>query len=831
MTPPIDFQALFDNSPNPYVLMDRDLTIVSANGAYLSTTGRTLDDIVGRSLFVAFPSDPDSPSHLQLRGSLERAVRENAIDHLPLLRYDIERGGKVEQAYWSATHTPLAGPDGGCAYVLQHTTDVTELHRLRAMAQSMSGGTDTLESGIYKRAEAVQAVNDQLGQEVRQLKLLFEQAPGFMAILWGPQHIFTMANASYEQIVGGRDVTGMTVAEALPEVVEQGFVDLLDKVYHEGEAYIGRRMPIQLAQGKAGAMVDRYLDFIYQPILGLDHSVSGIFVQGHDVTEEVLAAERLKELNDSLEARVAQAISERRDVEVALLQAQKMESLGKLTGGVAHDFNNLLQVISGNIQLLYKDLDSQPAAKKRLDNAMAGVERGAKLAGQLLAFGRRQPLEPKAINVGRLVNGMGDMLRRVLGEEIEVETMVSGGLWNTLVDPNRIENALLNLAINSRDAMPDSGKLTIEVGNAFLDADYASQHEEVTPGQYVVIAVTDTGAGIPAEVLDKVFEPFFTTKAEGQGSGLGLSMVYGFIKQSGGHVKIYSEPGEGTTVRLYLPRTHEMEDAVRASDTGPVAGGTETILVVEDDDAVRSTVVDMLSELGYSILKAADTSSALAIVESGAPIDLLFTDVVMPGSLKSPELARRAKKAIPQLAVLFTSGYTENSIVHGGRLDAGVELLSKPYTRNTLARRIRQVLAARAAASEQEAAIEVETKPVALVVEDDPLIRMTTADMVSEFGYTVIESASAENALEVLGSEAIDLLVTDVGLGGMSGLELAWTVHRDYPHVGIVVATGHSVEADELAPGAIVLSKPFDDNRIRDALERAGRGAGRDTAI
>lgn len=819
MTPPIDFQALFEKSPNPYVLLDREFTIVSANAAYLGVTGRTAESVIGRRMFEVFPSDPDSASHQQLRSSLERAVHENATDHLPLIRYDIERGGKIEQLYWSATHTPLVGSDGKCSYVLQHTTDVTELQRLRELADS-KGQTRAVEAVIVQRAEAVQALNDRLGAEIQQLKLLFEQAPGFMAVLWGKDHVFTMANAAYEQVVGGRNVVGKTVADALPEVVDQGLTKLLDIVLDTGEAYLGKHMQVQLAVGADGALADRFLDFIYQPILGNDGKPVGIFVQGHDVTEEVISSQKLRELNENLEGRVAEAVEERRQVELALQQAQKMESLGKLTGGVAHDFNNLLQVISGNIQLLHGDIGDNPRAKRRLENAMAGVERGAKLAGQLLAFGRRQPLEPKVLNVGRLVTGMGDMLRRVLGEEIEVETMISGGLWNTLVDPNQIENALLNLAINARDAMNGSGKLTIEVGNAFLDADYAMQHEEVAPGQYVMLAVTDTGIGIDDSLLHRVFEPFFTTKTEGQGSGLGLSMVYGFIKQSGGHIKIYSEPNEGTTVKLYLPRTHEAEDLIRSTDPGPVQGGSETILVVEDDEAVRTTVVEMLSDLGYRVLKASDAMSALAIVESGVPIDLLFTDVVMPGPLKSPELARKARRAISDLVVLFTSGYTENAIVHGGRLDAGVELLSKPYTRNALARRVRQVLASRGAdrTGQEEAQGASEAEQTVLLVEDDPLIRITTAEMVRELGLSVLECANAETAQELLASQKVDILVTDIGLAGMSGHELAWSVHRNHPRIRIVLATGHSVSAADMVPGAKVLSKPFDERRIAEVL-------------
>ena len=413
-----------------------------------------------------------------------------------------------------------------------------------------------------------------------------------------------------------------------------------------------------------------------------------------DIEDQKAAESRLAVLADTLEARVNERTSELNKTQDALRQSQKMEAIGNLTGGVAHDFNNLLQVISGNLQLLAKDVAGNDRAERRVSNALAGVSRGAKLASQLLAFGRRAALEPKVVNIGRFVSGMDDMLRRAIGEGVQIETIIAGGLWNTFIDPAQIENALLNLAINARDAMDGTGKLTIEAGNAFLDDAYVQDHG-IAAGQYVMLAVTDTGAGMSPEVMAQAFDPFFSTKPEGKGTGLGLSMVYGFVKQSGGHVKIYSEVGSGTTIKLYLPRADQREDVLVSSVAAPIAGGAETILVAEDDAEVRSTVVETLRDLGYRVLTASDAASALTVIESGVAIDLLFTDVVMPGTLKSPELARKAKERLPGVAVLFTSGYTENAIVHGGRLDLGVELLSKPYSREMLARKVRQVMAKR----------------------------------------------------------------------------------------------------------------------------------------
>ncbi|MFK4522607.1 PAS domain S-box-containing protein [Bradyrhizobium japonicum] len=533
-------------------------------------------------------------------------------------------------------------------------------------------------------------------------------------------------------------------------------------------------------------------------------------------------------------AKVTRDITERREAEAALqaaqgtmIRSQKLEAIGQLTGGVAHDFNNLLQVISGNLQLLRKDIAGNARAEMRVQNALGGVARGSKLASQLLAFARRQPLEPRVVNAGRLIKNMDEMLRRALGGEIEVETVVAGGLWNSLIDPDQLENAVLNLAINARDAMNGEGRLTIEASNAFLDDEYVRQHDELSAGQYVMIAVTDTGTGIPPDILERVYEPFFTTKAEDKGTGLGLAMVYGFLKQSGGHVKIYSEVGAGTTVKLYFPREMASEDTLVGAPTGEVQGGEETVLVVEDDDEVREVAVSMLTELGYRVVKARDAASALVVVDSGIPIDLIFTDVMMPGSLRSPDFARKAKERLPNVAVLFTSGYTQNAIVHGGRLDPGVELLAKPYTREALARKIRHLLAnqaqRRVAQGSQHSADEKSFKDATvLLVEDDDLIRLTTTEMLNDLGCNVKEASTAQEALKILDEHPVDILLTDVGLLGVSGLELARNVYARRPDLCLVLATGDSGLKSEAARlGAILVVKPYTPKSLRQGLEQA----------
>jgi signal transduction histidine kinase len=428
-------------------------------------------------------------------------------------------------------------------------------------------------------------------------------------------------------------------------------------------------------------------------VLGVAHST---LTRANESLEKQTLA--LAEANRTL----LKQIEEREKAEAALRQAQKMEAIGHLTGGVAHDFNNLLQIILSSLGMLRRRAakwELAEAARKDfqtfIDGAITGADRAAGLTRQLLAFARRQPLEPTRIDVNRLVAGMSELLRRTLGETVAIETVQTAGLWPIFADANQLESALLNLAVNARDAMGGGGKLTIETANAYLDEAYVRGLEDVAPGQYVLLAVTDTGSGMPPDILAKVFEPFFTTKDVGHGTGLGLSQVYGFVKQSGGHIKIYSEIGDGTTVKLYLPRLINAETAAedqRLEDALPRSTQGETILVVEDEDAVRSFTVEMLRELGYGVLEAPNGHAALKLIDANPSIELLFTDVGLPGGLNGRQLADEATRRRPDLKVLFTSGYTRNAIVHGGRLDAGVALIGKPFTYAALAEKIRQVL-------------------------------------------------------------------------------------------------------------------------------------------
>jgi signal transduction histidine kinase len=409
------------------------------------------------------------------------------------------------------------------------------------------------------------------------------------------------------------------------------------------------------------------------PIRGLDGNVERILTIRFDITAAKQNEEQLR-------------------------QAQKMETVGQLTAGVAHDFNNLLTVVLGNLELLHEDLGENRKQKDLAERAIGGATRGAELTHRLLAFSRKQTLAPERIEIGKIVSGMIDLLRRTLGETIAIETALDKNLWLCKADPGQLEDVLLNLSINARDAMPDGGKITIEAGNAPLDDEYAAAQVEVEPGEYVVITVTDTGIGMPPEVREKVFEPFFTTKEVGKGTGLGLSMVYGFVKQSGGHITIYSEEGRGTTFRIYLPRieaeTGPEENTIQTNDDLPARG--ETILVVEDDADLRTLVVNLLGDLGYAVLEAGTAPAALQQLDTTSGVNLLLTDLVLAGGMSGRVLAEEVQQRFKGIKVLYMSGYSEDAVIHHGRLSHDVALLQKPFRRIELQRKVRHALDAAA---------------------------------------------------------------------------------------------------------------------------------------
>jgi PAS domain S-box-containing protein len=643
-------------------------------------------------------------------------------------------------------------------------------------------------------------------EELQRMREMFARSPSFSALLQGPEHRFVLTNPAYQQLIGHRDVIGLSVRDAIPEIEGQGFFELLDNVFTTGEPYVGKDVKIILQRTPGGIEETRYLDFVYQPIKDESGNVTSIFVEGLDVSERRATEQALRELNANLERRVIERAQARgrtwnlspdllgalnskgyfetsnpawqtilgwsedevasmsifellhpddvehtragfeltlvgqpairfvnryrckdgsyryiswvgiqednyvyctgRDITVereseielskaqdALRQAQKMEAIGQLTGGIAHDFNNLLTGIIGSLDLVRRRMatNSSDDIPRLMDAASTAALRAAALTHRLLTFGRRQSLDTRPNDVNRIVSGIEDLLQRTLGERIELLCKFSDDLWTASTDANQLESALLNLAINARDAMPDGGHLTIETANVQLDKVYTLLHEDVVPGEYVAVSVSDTGIGMPPEVLEKAVDPFFTTKPVGEGTGLGLSVIYGFIKQSRGHLRMYSEVGQGTTVKLYLPRARQ--DAV---DLQPVAletprGHGETILVVEDDATVRSIIGDALQDLGYSVLTASEARFAIPLLQSNATIDLLISDVILP-HVNGRKLGEIARASRPALKVLFVSGYTESAIVRGDLIEAGMDMLTKPFALDTLGAKVHAMI-------------------------------------------------------------------------------------------------------------------------------------------
>ncbi|KKC27930.1 diguanylate cyclase [Sphingomonas sp. SRS2] len=854
---------------------------------------------------------------------VEQAYAGTAVqmDDIELLML---RKGYPEETHFAFSYTPVRDEEGMVAGFLCPCIEITEqvLSERRRLA------------------------------DMERQRTLFEQAPGFIAILNGCNHVFEFANAAYRRLAGDRDYVGMTVREALPEVVAQGFFELLDQVYASGERVVARDTPITFDRSD-GQADQRFLDFIYEPILNEAGEVTGIFVEGHDVTEghraqaelrkseergrrivegvkdhaifttdpsgvvvdwtpgaqsvfgwtageiigqtgdvlftpedraagvpgeelavaaakgcanderwhvrrdgsrffangsvrplhdeqgiitgyikiardetERRAAESalreteqryrlaakatndaiwdwdlatdqvewneavgvlfgyapdqveptsewwisnihskdrdrvnvaihsvidgasdhwaseyrfrrsdgsyadvfdrghvfrdetgravrmigamldlserkraeaaLREANETLEARVAERTKELMAVQDALRQSQKMEAVGQLTGGLAHDFNNLLTGISGSLEMMQiRSAQGRTADVERYVSAAQGAaRRAAALTHRLLAFSRRQTLTPKPTDVKQLVAGMEELIRRTVGPAIEIETVNAAGLWPSLIDPSQLENAVLNLCINARDAMPGGGKITIESANRWMDERSASQRG-LEPGQYISLCVSDTGTGMSADIIEKAFDPFFTTKPIGEGTGLGLSMIYGFAKQSGGSVAIYSEAGQGTMVCIYLPRhlgAAETEYAEGDRQQVPRAEAGETVLVVDDEPTVRMLVAEVLTDLGYTALEAADGAAGLAIINSDARIDLLVTDVGLPGGMNGRQVADAARKVRSDLKVLFITGYAENAVLSHGHLDPGMHVLTKPFAMDVLATRIRRLI-------------------------------------------------------------------------------------------------------------------------------------------
>jgi signal transduction histidine kinase/ActR/RegA family two-component response regulator len=584
-----------------------------------------------------------------------------AIENLPMVMH---RHGRDEETIWTYSFSPVQGETGEFAGVLLLATEMTN----------------------QKKAERALRTS-----EARHRHLL-QQMPGFVAMLTGPTHVYEYFNEAYVTIAGQRSFLGRAVRDVFPELAGQGFFDLLDQVYATGEPFSAWAMPLRLADEDQ----DRFIDFLYQPIRNDDGAVTGIFVGGYDVTVQNRATVALRELNEALEQQVLERIQELRSAEEALRQSQKMEAVGQLTGGLAHDFNNLLAGISGSLEMMQNRMQQGrfTDVERYMAVAQGASKRAAALTHRLLAFSRRQTLDPRPTDVNRLVTSMQEMVQRTVGPGIPIEVVGASGLWAALVDASQLENALLNLCINARDAMPDGGRITVETANKWFD-ERAAKKQGVPEGQYLALSVTDTGTGMPPEVIARVFEPFFTTKPIGQGTGLGLSMIYGFAQQSGGQVRIYSEVGQGTTVCIYLPRHYGniADDEVSAKlDALPRSEQSATVLVVDDEPSVRMLVTDILEDLGYTAIEAGDSAAGLKVLQSNVRIDLLVTDVGLPGGMNGRQMADAARVSRPDLKVLFITGYAENAFLGDGHLASGMAVMTKPFPIETMAARMRSMI-------------------------------------------------------------------------------------------------------------------------------------------
>ena len=693
------FESLFRLSPNAYVLLDRDLIILDANAAYLALTGRKLEDIQGQRLHEAFAADPLSPEMTrvqELLDSFARVLSRKAVDTLPVIRYSIARqtplGPIYEDRYWSATHTPILDEQGEVVAILQHTSDITELQAIKDSVSQAAGGrqpVQQLEQSVMSRAKLLQS-------EGEQLRRLFAQAPGFVCFLRGPRHVYELVNDAYRQVIGHRQLLGKTIRDGLPEIEGQVLIGLLDDVYRTGQPYIGKRVSLFLKRQPEREPEEVILDFVLQPIVENDGKVIGIFVQGQDVTEQQRNEMELRRYRDHLEELVRertlalqQSEAERQMTEQALLQAQRLEAVGKLTGGIAHDFNNMLQIIGGNLQLLRRSLGSDETAARRLDSAVSGVEKGARLASQLLAFASRQPLLPQQVHLPDLLEQMHELLNGALGSAVQLELQVLGRPWPVFVDVGNLQSVVLNLAANARDAMSGGGRVVLRLENRLLGADVPVGQG----GDYVLLSVIDEGSGMTEDVRARAFEPFFTTKQNSNASGLGLSMVYGFVKQSGGFVTLESGEQGGTAVHVHLPRHEENEPQLSgqgadgavesiqgdASRSAPESGagsvdGSLRILFVEDDPTLRMLTGEVMMELGHEVVASETAEEALEILEQ-QPFDVLLTAVGLAG-MSGIDLAREAGTRLPRLSLVIASGYPVNAS------DVGLDRLRtmlKPY--------------------------------------------------------------------------------------------------------------------------------------------------------
>jgi signal transduction histidine kinase len=567
----------------------------------------------------------------------------------------MERDGVPQETYWNYSITPLLDDEGAVVGILNQ-------------------GNETTDRVLADRRRAA---------EIERQRRQFQQAPGFIAVLNGPEHRYEFVNSTYTRLFGERDYLGKSVGELFPELEGQGIFELLNRVYQTGERYIAEALPVRLNVQDGAAGNERYLDFIYAPVTDEDGCVTGIFCEGHDVTEIHRAQEDLRELNDSLERRVVERTAELEQAQEALRQSQKLEAMGQLTGGVAHDFNNLLTPIIGSLDMLQRQKVGNERTQRLIEGALQSADRAKTLVQRLLAFARRQPLQPVAVDVAGLVAGMAELVESTSGPRVKVEVVVESDLPAARADANQVEMAILNLAVNARDAMPDGGKLSIAASSQLIDRGHKSK---LPPGQYIRLAVSDTGVGMDRPTLDRAIEPFFSTKGIGQGTGLGLSMVHGLASQLGGALTISSRPGVGTCVELWLPVAGEEAALSEESKEPEASAGAGEVLLVDDETLVRASTAHMLSELGFTVTEAGSAEEAVGILTGGFRPDLLVTDHLMPGK-SGTDLVREAQEIWPEMRVLIVSGYADEA-----GIASDVPRLVKPFRHSDLAASVTLVM-------------------------------------------------------------------------------------------------------------------------------------------
>ena len=701
----LDFQAFFNAAPNLYLVLTPDFTIAAANDPFLRATRTSRKDIIGRKVFEVFPENPHDPAATavrDLKASLQRVIQYRRPDALTVQKYDIplpppETG--FDERYWSTLNTPVLDEYGAVTWIIHRVEDLTELvtqrqstdawdeaardqletiRQLRETNETLARQIEDnkkLENRLARKAEELQGENAVRQETEKKLQganlfreAIIEHIPGLLFVKDARDHRFILFNKSGLDLLGCRrdELVGKNDHDLFPKEQADNFVARDNAVLQSGILEVTPEEPITTRNRGV-----RLLRTTKVPVL-----------DEHGVPQYLLG--------------FSEDITERKAIELQLRQAVKMEAVGQLTGGIAHDFNNLLGVIVGNLDLVLERANLDEPIRDLAEGALEGALHGAELVQRLLSFSRSQPLEPRIFDVNDRLPQLTKLLERTLGEQISVTLSLGRDLWKTHADPAQFDEAVLNLAINARDAMPKGGRLAISSENIVHGKDRGDSDVDVAPGEYVLLSVADTGVGIHPDVLERVFEPFFTTKDVDKGSGLGLSMVYGFVKQSSGHIKIGSEPGKGTTVKIYLPRVKTVNSAVQPAEEQKSrhAHGNETVLVVEDDVGMRQVGVRQISELGYRTLEAGSAKEALAVLDRNSNIDLLFTDVIMPGGMTGYELARAARKSFPKLKILLTSGYTAQGMAAGFQQGEDLELLAKPYRKSDLARKLRQVLSA-----------------------------------------------------------------------------------------------------------------------------------------